>query len=369
MPALKIHPTPFRPSPLSIPPSPFSPRSPLHPQPHPTTRKPPPPPLFTTSSIPPPASPLPWLWQCHLCHTTYPLGTTRRCLDDGHYFCAGTSTKKVPTGQRDENGRLVCKEVVRRHKACKSEFDYDGWGQWARWRRAGAMGLGDSGRVVGGRRASEGQKPWAPTLGRPSLDPRWIAAAADQKIPGEGCAQNCDYPSECRWGRRMSSVGGEQGAFVHTPVVESALAAEVVPTESAPVTENAPATEEPTKTMSLLTLAEVAGKDSKGLLVGEGPERLVSRDESGGGGDVFWGGLMRAARKRRDIGESGLGVVEEVDESEGEEEERATSLKRDAEGDVVMRDVGVEERGNGFPLVLPAPEVGPKFSFDKVFGL
>lgn len=35
-----------------------------------------------------PPSPLTWTWRCHLCYTTYRLGTTRRCLLDGHYFCS-----------------------------------------------------------------------------------------------------------------------------------------------------------------------------------------------------------------------------------------------------------------------------------------
>ncbi|ORY16029.1 hypothetical protein BCR34DRAFT_477009, partial [Clohesyomyces aquaticus] len=91
---LSIHTTPFKPSLLAIPPSPFSPRLPLTPSPkslsYLTTSKstssstsyPPPEP-----SNPRPTFPLQWLWQCHQCCRQYSLGVTRRCLDDGHFFC------------------------------------------------------------------------------------------------------------------------------------------------------------------------------------------------------------------------------------------------------------------------------------------
>ncbi|KAF1356428.1 hypothetical protein BDV97DRAFT_266813, partial [Delphinella strobiligena] len=89
---INLHPTlPFRSSNLAIPPSPFTPRLPITP---PAT---PPRPLRSTPSggiqkhlhqLPPPrANPLKWIWQCHICNRQYRLGVTRRCLDDGHYFC------------------------------------------------------------------------------------------------------------------------------------------------------------------------------------------------------------------------------------------------------------------------------------------
>ncbi|KAF2147265.1 uncharacterized protein K452DRAFT_217695, partial [Aplosporella prunicola CBS 121167] len=103
---LTINPAPFRSSPLAIPPSPFSPRLPLTP---PASK-----PVSiastdsdsdsssttstststkraltspTTPLSPPPAPALRWIWQCHICKSVYPLGATRRCLDDGHFFC------------------------------------------------------------------------------------------------------------------------------------------------------------------------------------------------------------------------------------------------------------------------------------------
>lgn len=134
---LAIHPAPFKSSHLAIPSSPFSPLSPLTPATKPGTG--------TTStsivttdlsirSVPDtrsvPATPLQWLWTCHACHSAYPLGATRRCLDDGHHFCAGTTI--VKRWRHDGPKRRV-----KRHKACASEFDYRGWKGRGRWKRAG----------------------------------------------------------------------------------------------------------------------------------------------------------------------------------------------------------------------------------------
>ncbi|KAJ9635584.1 uncharacterized protein PV06_02821 [Exophiala oligosperma] len=76
--------------------------------------KPPPP--------PPPDEPMAWVWMCHLCHSRYPLGVTRRCLVDGHYYCAGETDR--PSLRRKK-----------KNKSCSSEFDYVAWKAWATWRR------------------------------------------------------------------------------------------------------------------------------------------------------------------------------------------------------------------------------------------
>lgn len=157
--------TPFRPSLLSFSPSPRSlhslspsPRSPSPATPPsllptspatPTTTKP--------TTTPPPPPPLPWLWQCHLCHRTYPLAATRRCLDDGHYFCTGARATRTVRGEPIRRAR--------RAKACPSEFDYHGWKAWGAWRRA------ERGEGVG------------------------------------GCEGRCDYPSACRWGATGEGEG------------------------------------------------------------------------------------------------------------------------------------------------------------------
>ncbi|KAF2835626.1 hypothetical protein M501DRAFT_981511, partial [Patellaria atrata CBS 101060] len=178
--SLTIPVTPFKPSHLSIPPSPFSPRYPLTPSPSPPARK--------TKSIfsrkestfsplsasgnPPPAIPLRWLWQCHQCHSSYSLGVTRRCLDDGHYFCAGQTTVK--------SWRKSKRRRTKKHKACASEFDYAGWKAWGDWRREELEYQSSVSMVRKGASRAE------------VFDTRFAK--------GKDCWGRCDYPSECRWG-------------------------------------------------------------------------------------------------------------------------------------------------------------------------
>ena len=127
MPAnINVSAVPFRSSRLAVPPSPFSPAEPVTPAPLKRT-------YSATADIdliqylpPPTRQPMKWLWACHICHRQYNLSVTRRCLDDGHYFCAGTS---VVRSRKDGTKRL------RRHKACSSEFDYAGWKDWGVWKR------------------------------------------------------------------------------------------------------------------------------------------------------------------------------------------------------------------------------------------
>jgi hypothetical protein len=72
------------------------------------------------TSSPRPSLPIPWIWFCHLCRFPYPLGATRRCLNDGHFVCVGETVK---------NGKL------KRHTACYTEFDFPQWSVWGQWRR------------------------------------------------------------------------------------------------------------------------------------------------------------------------------------------------------------------------------------------
>ena len=102
-----------------------------------------------------PSKAMPWVWSCHKCHTQYPLGATRRCLHDGHYFCGGSTVDKV-TGR------------TRKHRACGSEFDYIGWEDYGSWRRSN----------------SAAQKPTTP----------------GQKH----CEHQCDFPSACHWSKKRS---------------------------------------------------------------------------------------------------------------------------------------------------------------------
>ncbi|KAF1963326.1 hypothetical protein CC80DRAFT_397684, partial [Byssothecium circinans] len=82
---LKISLEPFKSSHLAIPPSPFSPRTPIALVSNPPPRHAKAYPTPDVNATPP--SPLQWVWQCHQCRRTYSLGVTRRCLEDGHHFC------------------------------------------------------------------------------------------------------------------------------------------------------------------------------------------------------------------------------------------------------------------------------------------
>lgn len=126
MPSLTIEPIPFRSSNLAIPPSPFSPRSPLalalrQKKPRYAQRR-----DSGVSLPPPPINPMQWIWKCHQCRQSYPLGATRRCLEDGHRFCSGASISR---------SRRSGTRVHKRHKACSSEFDFVNWKTIGDWKR------------------------------------------------------------------------------------------------------------------------------------------------------------------------------------------------------------------------------------------
>lgn len=213
---LSIASKPYKSSFLAIPPSPFSPKFPLL---LPGT----PPPKHQTKSRPkielppPPPEPLNWLWQCHLCNRVYQLGVTRRCLDDGHFFCAGTTTVK----RSKRNGY---KKTVR-HKACASEFDYQGWKAWSTWRR-------DVAEQIAAAEALEdflNDQPMSLSVPTEPAEGRWFNGAWAKKGGAENraardywrkdCWNACDYPSECRWGKQFG---------VATPVVTVAPAPPVL---------------------------------------------------------------------------------------------------------------------------------------------
>ncbi|KEF61973.1 uncharacterized protein A1O9_03545 [Exophiala aquamarina CBS 119918] len=103
----------------------------------------------TPVDLPPtPDQPLAWIWVCHLCHSRYPLGVTRRCLVDGHYYCSG-----------EANQQNLRKKKKR--QSCSSEFDYVAWREWGDWKRKALKLL---------------------------MNPR----------VARGC-ENCVFPSQCRY--------------------------------------------------------------------------------------------------------------------------------------------------------------------------
>lgn len=219
---LTITPTPFKSSFLAIPPSPFSPLLPITPaakiaqqQPKPSSTR--------TAHIkasadlqPPPPEPLHWLWQCHKCNRVYKLGVTRRCLDDGHFFCAGTTV--VKRTKRNGYKRTV------RHAACASEFDYQGWKGWGVWRRGVVERVEAAERLVA---MEEGLDSDESTSDSEEEEKNWFGSAWIRKSSTakywekpkplrlrKDCWNRCDYPSECRWGKQFG---------VQTPVVPQTI--------------------------------------------------------------------------------------------------------------------------------------------------
>lgn len=105
--------------------------------------------------------------------------------------------------KRDQNGKKT--KVVRRHKACSSEFDYQGWSAWGEWRwdeertrdivrdlLSRELELDDCAAGV----SSFGAK-WV-------IERRLRKQAQAAGAPGKkDCWNTCNYPSECRWGAQM----------------------------------------------------------------------------------------------------------------------------------------------------------------------
>ncbi|KAF7190875.1 hypothetical protein HII31_08034 [Pseudocercospora fuligena] len=203
---LTITPASYKSSLLSIPPTPFSPLLPITP--------PASPPRYNQAAgsraaklkasaelLPPPPESLHWLWQCHKCNRVYQLGVTRRCLDDGHFFCAGTTV--VKRSKKGNGGKRVV-----RHAACASEFDYQGWKAWGNWRRAVVERVEAAEALMvaeemfekemnGNIMVPEGR--WFQGRWTTKPEARDVAAGAQKK----DCWMKCDYPSECRWGKQF----------------------------------------------------------------------------------------------------------------------------------------------------------------------
>lgn len=277
--SLQIFATPFKSSFLSIPPSPFSPRTPLTP-PLPDRQRAQKPDRQTLSTYPAsqheaPSSPLAWMWKCHKCHHSYRLGVTRRCLEDGHHFCSGNTTMK--SWRKSNSSRKQ-----RNHRACPSEFDYEGWKTIGRWRR-------------GGPKRSARTRTGTAVNGLDKIRER------------QDCWNTCDYPSECRWGRKFG---------IHTPVQSVFPSVEInntMPTLTAPV-----------NTM---------------------PEGILKAGDCNGGPSTsrkpvktnLWTALLASAERRKSAGERGgspLSAVEEKDRVGGDIE--VTSARKDSDGDVIM---------------------------------
>ncbi|KAH7413488.1 hypothetical protein BKA64DRAFT_355866 [Cadophora sp. MPI-SDFR-AT-0126] len=223
-------------------------------------------PISSTSQTPPPPPPTPWIWKCHLCNSIYRLGVTRRCLEDGHFFCAVVSPPPSPTMPNpeiigeEEGGREKGKEGMRKAKrkrdrrrkkrraanrGCTAHFDYGGWSTWNGWRReVWGMRMGgveedrsESMSVSGSEgETGMGRRVWSPEvyLENQDGDLAHVDLRAEdedrediqteetnrgrsrnkrkcQNLPGDNgqgsrknCWLDCDFPSQCHHERKAA---------------------------------------------------------------------------------------------------------------------------------------------------------------------
>ncbi|KAK2761814.1 hypothetical protein FQN54_001644 [Arachnomyces sp. PD_36] len=113
---------------------------------------------FNYDYPPRPRTPGGWIWRCHMCGSHYPLGATRRCLSDGHYYCAGQGA--------DRNVK-----PKRRGQPCFSIFDYKGWEAMNVWRKQ----VQDIKDMIGEEETST------------------------MLVTRPNCWDDCDFPSACRY--------------------------------------------------------------------------------------------------------------------------------------------------------------------------
>ncbi|KAL2001053.1 hypothetical protein VTN02DRAFT_2312 [Thermoascus thermophilus] len=133
-------------------------------------RSPSPPPPLSRPKIPPkPPTPQAWTWTCHLCGDRYRLGVTRRCLGDGHYFCAGQQPAAAGGPLTLRGHRTKSK----RKRSCDAEFDYHGWRAMDQWCR----------QVQAAGQAAREPDPPAPS-------PRTTGV--------RNCWERCTFPTACR---------------------------------------------------------------------------------------------------------------------------------------------------------------------------
>lgn len=97
-------------------------------------------------------------------------------------------------------------KVVRRHAACASEFDYQGWKGWGVWRRSVGEQVNAAEALLKAEEAFESAfrerdgPSWSANHSRNGSAQRyWEKSQATMQ---KDCWEKCDYPSECRWGKQ-----------------------------------------------------------------------------------------------------------------------------------------------------------------------
>ncbi|QSZ33679.1 hypothetical protein DSL72_005250 [Monilinia vaccinii-corymbosi] len=148
------------------------------------------PPISPHLIKPAPPTPYPWIWRCHICHSVYRLGVTRRCLEDGHYFCSLPSPPPTPTPppnpDPDQKKKNKKKKRHRPPRGCRAEFDYAGWETHNQWRRE-----------ISALKSQSQSQSQSHTLHNHNHNHNPRALLAPLKT-GKDCYHDCDYPSECQ---------------------------------------------------------------------------------------------------------------------------------------------------------------------------
>lgn len=121
-------------------------------------------------------TPYPWTWTCHRCGMESRLAVTRRCLQDGHYFCT------APVGERGK-------------RVCFAEFDYTGWREVNDSRREVRKLKEEEKASRKRKRASSWSSSWSSFW---VMCPKPQQQQEEEEQPRErNCWEDCNYRSEC----------------------------------------------------------------------------------------------------------------------------------------------------------------------------
>lgn len=166
---------------------------------------------------------MPWTWTCHKCGCRYSLATTRRCLNDGHIFCQGVTEVKRPLSafNRPMKSPLFTGDPARpatasaakpsvgyvkqykKHKACDSAFDYQGWAAWGEWRRDVAAMKAHKAAYAQDAVAARRSALQLETGALDGIASSNSSSSSDESSDSD-CSNVCDFPSECEAKRRQT---------------------------------------------------------------------------------------------------------------------------------------------------------------------
>ena len=207
-----------------------------------------------------------------------------------------TETKSSRRGDANSGKRY------RRHRACQSEFDYDGWKEWGEWRRGvleerenevAMMLKRQKARMK--KTGEKREKREASSLSKITTSSsssyfsltshtpakkhlsRQLTDTSDDKqtmSKKRDCSTQCDYPSECRWKQQLKIDVADK---IQNPEIVSV---------SAPV-------------LLLPTIFEEGNTEKTSTTVTVEPSPPNEDDEDTQ--DNFWKSLIMSASKRKSV--------------------------------------------------------------------